>query len=120
MDDSLEASREYYDSYFTEQSDLSHDNRERYRRVYSLIDKLNLPQQARVLNVGAGSGRISTYCSQHFEDITADDITISDSLREVEAVDLCEGALPSLPFRSNKFDLVVCSEVLEHIPRLEA
>lgn len=119
MGNNLEASREYYDSYFSEQSDLSHDNRERYRRVYSLIDKLNLPQQARVLNVGAGSGRISAHCSKHFEDITAVDITISDSLREVEVVDLCEGALPSLPFRSHKFDLVVCSEVLEHIPRLD-
>jgi 2-polyprenyl-3-methyl-5-hydroxy-6-metoxy-1,4-benzoquinol methylase len=120
MPSDLDQSREFYQDFFAEQTERSYDNQQRYRIVYSLINELPLTSKANVLDVGAGSGRITQYLDGMFDSVISLDIIIAPLLQEtVDDRDLhaIEGALPNLPFQDNQFDLVVCSEVLEHIPK---
>jgi len=71
-----------------------------------------------VLDAGAREGYYSRLLTERFEAVTAIDMnplhpSTMDSIRWVR------GDLTRLPFPDNCFDVVFCSEVLEHIPKLE-
>lgn len=119
MKDSINESRSFYTDYFAENEDLSYDNTQRYNIVYSLIEEVPLPPSADVLDVGAGSGRITNFLVEKFNNTHSVDIIQSALLEEVLSdsdIGFVEGALPFLPYQSKSFDMVVCSEVIEHIP----
>ena len=119
MKDSIQESKSFYNDYFAEKSDLSYDNRQRYDIVYNLIGKVPLDSTVDVLDVGAGSGRITDLLDQKFNNVYSIDIMESPLLEKKirnSEVEFVEGALPFLPFQCKSFDLVVCSEVIEHIP----
>jgi 2-polyprenyl-3-methyl-5-hydroxy-6-metoxy-1,4-benzoquinol methylase len=119
MKDSIHKSRSFYSDYFTEEDERSYNNRQRYNIIYSLIEQVPLDPMPDVLDVGAGSGRITSFLDQMFDNVYSIDIIESPLLVEKiqdSKVEFVEGALPFLPFQSKSFDLVVCSEVIEHIP----
>jgi len=123
MPQDIDESRKFYRDFFGEESDISYDNKQRYDILFSLINDASVDGGSRVLDVGAGSGRISQFLNERFDDVVSMDIVISSLLEdtlESSQVDAVEGALPSLPFNDETFDLVVCSEVLEHIPTRDA
>lgn len=109
----------YYKEYFSGEQDICYNNRQRYEILFSLIEALELPREIRVLDVGAGSGRISRFLDEMFSDVISFDIAASQLFKKTTtdtAIDGVQAALPHLPFAENSFDLVVCSEVLEHLP----
>lgn len=119
MSQNISQSREFYRDYFSDEIDLEYPNKQRYEIVYSLIDEAQLPDSPSVLDIGSGAGRIASFLSERFDDVTSIDIVKSPLMEEVlddADVSFLEGALPKLPFNEGVFDLVICSEVIEHIP----
>jgi 2-polyprenyl-3-methyl-5-hydroxy-6-metoxy-1,4-benzoquinol methylase len=117
----LQKSRDFYNHFFNTDSKLTYDNSERYAVVFGLIEQLNLPSDSVVLDVGSGSGRIAAFLQQHFENVTTLDITCTPLMQQFISssdIDIKFGvaALPNLPLLTDQFDLVVFSEVLEHLP----
>jgi ubiquinone/menaquinone biosynthesis C-methylase UbiE len=119
MKDYINESRTFYREFFSEERELSYDNRQRYEIVFSLIGSLSLDQDINILDIGAGSGRISRFLNSRFDSVIALDIVVASSLEDAGnecEFPIVEGTLPHLPFENGYFDLVVCSEVIEHIP----
>jgi SAM-dependent methyltransferase len=70
-----------------------------------------------VLDVGARDGHFSRLLTEHFESVTALDLTMPQF--DFERVRPVQGDVTKLQFPDNSFDVVFCTEVLEHIPSLE-
>jgi ubiquinone/menaquinone biosynthesis C-methylase UbiE len=74
-----------------------------------------IPTQVRtVLDVGCGDGRILGELSQRYDAVGADYAAYSVREAGPRAIRASSAALP---FPDRSFDLVLCSEVLEHLPK---
>jgi 2-polyprenyl-3-methyl-5-hydroxy-6-metoxy-1,4-benzoquinol methylase len=77
-------------------------------------------QDAKVLEIGAGSGIISYYIAKAGNYVVSIDLDISlyNSTSFSEKIInymLANGI--SLPFKDGTFDIIICNQVIEHIPR---
>jgi ubiquinone/menaquinone biosynthesis C-methylase UbiE len=90
--------------------------------------KINLPPGSKVLDVGCGEGRHIFGILNEFEDVHCygldQDIPSLDKckeglefFKELDPNDtiFMQGSVYQLPFEKNFFDLIICSEVLEHL-----
>lgn len=68
-----------------------------------------------ILDIGSGFGQNTVYLQQKGLDVIALDIS-NIALRKVKGFRVCADA-QHLPFASNIFESVLCSEVLEHLPQ---
>lgn len=88
----------------------SEREQERIRELFLLI-----PARGRsALDIGAREGILSLKLTERFDSVTALDL-IRPSI-DHPAVVCVEGDAARLPFPDRSFDLVLCAEVLEHIP----
>ncbi len=71
-----------------------------------------------VLDAGAREGYYSRLLMERFETVTALDMNPLNP-RNMEGIRCVQGDLTRLPFPDNSFDVVFCSEVLEHVPKIE-
>jgi len=110
--------------FFRDAERLSYDNLERYEVVFSLIRSIGAAVNSKVLDVGAGGGRISLFLSTLFSDVTACDIVETELMKTRRresggTIRFIQARLPKLPFADSEFDLVVFSEVLDHLETQE-
>ncbi len=73
----------------------------------------------RILDVGCGAGYILSRMQSPHRELFGFDITLQGVQRARERVNggsFCIGDAGSIPFKSDTFDCLTCSEVLEHIP----
>lgn len=89
--------------------DLSYDKKGRFNSYWHQIDEILRTQTTNVLEIGKGNGFISNYVGQMGVSVTTLDI---DSELHPDAL----GSVLQVPFKDGAFDLVVCYEVLEHLP----
>jgi len=92
------------------------------------FNKFDLDQDGLMLDVGCGEGRHIFGVMQDYPDMRCIGLDMDkDSLNKAEegyeyfesisnvGVNFLKGSAYSLPFPNNSFDLIVCSEVLEHL-----
>lgn len=85
--------------------------------VVKSIKHLNIDS---VLDVGCGEGftlvRLKkAKIGKNYEGIEADDQAIELSKKLYPSLNIKKGDIYDLPYKNNSFDLVVCTEVLEHL-----
>ena len=97
------------------------------------LNKIHLPPNARILDVGCGEGRhifgsLNAYTDVYCIGIDQDIPSLSkskeglDFFKELDTAStvFMQGSVYNLPFENNSFDLVICSEVLEHLDDYKA
>jgi SAM-dependent methyltransferase len=97
--------------------------RGRRRLVGGMIRAFGIPPSAQVLDVGCGTGsNLRMLVELDFEDVTGLDRS-EDAIRwcrEKELPTVERGDLCALPFPEDHFDLVLATDVLEHIDEPDA
>jgi ubiquinone/menaquinone biosynthesis C-methylase UbiE len=80
--------------------------------------ELSKPDDA-VLDVGVGTATMLRFLQTNgYSDLHAVDATRCALRRLAElGIDAREALLPDIPYEDNRFDLVIASQILEHIPR---
>lgn len=92
------------------------------RRAKLVLTELNPQKKDKILDIGCGDGFYLYLLSNLGElDITGvdpDEEALKNAKKQIgnAKVHLKKGDIYNLPFASNTFDKVVCSEVLEHLP----
>lgn len=84
----------------------------RYEKIISLIGKLRIPNP-KILEIGCGEFGMSHFTNL---DVTATDYSLL-SLKKTKNKKKVNLNVVWLPFKKNSFDIVICSETLEHIPQ---
>jgi len=100
----------YYETYSDWGAKPDSKNIERVKRIIELIPK----DVSTILDVGCGDGYLGNVLIDRGYDVTGVDIS-RKALRFFRG-NAVLASIDSLPFKSKSFDLVLSSEVLEHIP----
>lgn len=85
--------------------------RTRERSLLSLFGK-----GQRALDIGARDGYYSRLLTEHFGHVVALDLSKPD----IPGVECVAGDVTKLQFPDRSFEFILCSEVLEHVPGVEA
>lgn len=101
-------SHQKLDPYF----DIDYDSKERFCSYWHQINEIVSLKPKKVLEIGIGSGFVTRYLRDKELNVTT--LDIAHRLRPDVA-----GAVLAIPFNSGSFDVVVCCEVLEHLPYSE-
>ena len=93
-------------------SDYRHSAPEK-ARVNDLLSLI--PGEGRsALDIGARDGFISRLLAEHFPKVTA--LDLDKPVIDHPQVECVKGNITALQFGDSSFDMVLCAEVLEHIP----
>ncbi len=87
--------------------------------VVHFLSFLSRPRGLRLLDAGCGAGRNARYLADEGLDVSAIDISAGQVGRARAAASRATQSIASvtaLPFRTEAFDAVVCTSVLEYLP----
>ncbi len=88
-----------------------------FEKVRTLLSKISFED---LVDVGCGEGILLAYIQGHlkrksFFAMDIDPIKIQTAKKNIPLVDCLAGSIYELPFVNNRFNLVICTEVLEHL-----
>ncbi|WP_457642103.1 methyltransferase domain-containing protein, partial [Persephonella sp.] len=104
-------------SYYNQNNLWNRELTKQEKERIEIINKLIPKDVKTILDAGCGSGTLTNFFDSKKYDITG--IDISDTALEYFKHKKVKGSISNLPFEDNSFDLVICSDVLEHIPEKE-
>ena len=110
--------KEYYERY-PEGIPATKDIPEIFEMHQILIDNVTKILPCKLLDAGCGKGYIgesvSKYCNSYYGlDLSFSAIKLAQ--KRLPHGSFLTGSLKNLPYKTNYFDCVICSEVIEHIP----
>lgn len=118
-----------YQYRFSDRSDAMFERETRQRKARTMVCVLSeyFQEDTRtlsVLDVGSSTGVIDEYLSRHFHQVTGIDIdqrAIAYAKQNFQRANLRfeEGDAMDVAHESDKFDVVICSQVYEHVPSAE-
>ena len=88
-------------------------------RMRAILEVIRYSPKGTVLDCGCGTGANSQRLSKEHYEVVGLDLSKKALLKARErygSPDFVLGDATRLPFRASSFDLIVCSDVLEHIP----
>ena len=88
---------------------IVYDTKERFCSYWHQIDEVLKIRPDNVLEIGIGNGFVSHYLKGRGIKIASMDII-------TELAPLVVGAVEKIPFAPESFDVILCCEVLEHLP----
>lgn len=100
----------YYERFHSFKKKLTSEEENRIKNTIDLIPK----DVNSLLEVGCGDGRIINLLKGRYDNICGLDIS-HEALKYVETPKV-QGRLEKLPFPDNYFEMIICCEVLEHLP----
>ncbi len=88
-----------------------------FEKVRILLSKISFED---LLDVGCGEGILLAYIQGHlkrksFFAMDIDPIKIKTAKKNIPLVDCLAGSIYELPFVNNRFNLIICTEILEHL-----
>ena len=89
--------------------------RGRRRVIDAALECLGLPDDARILDAGCGSGRMLDELAAHGEVTGVDSDPACVAAAGARGRNVLPAELPHLPFSGASFDLVTCFDVIEHL-----
>jgi SAM-dependent methyltransferase len=90
--------------------------RGRRRVIENLVSSLELPEHARILDAGCGSGRNMVELDRRGEVVGVELSPISVALARARGVgEVLEGSVMSMPFPDDDFNLATSLDVIEHL-----
>lgn len=101
---------EFYDQTYSVGRKFSDEEKDRIKTIIHLIPD----DAASLLEVGCGEGIIINNLENKYEKICGVDIS-SEALKHVKTPKI-QGRIEKIPFPDSSFDIVLCCEVLEHLP----
>lgn len=118
----IQQQKDYYDQYWTSgRTQYSGDNQGYAAnfRQWMRTELEDLPGDANILEVGCGDGSFTRQLAEHSSRVTAVDISASQVERNALAHPKIKFAQHDValafPFENGAFDVIWCSEVLEHL-----
>lgn len=105
---------------FNQQADIFPENlAEHDPRLKNILKVIGSVKDKKILDVGCAKGRFVNILTK----LGADAVGIEPAVKLLEdgkklypECELIEGSATSIPFKDNKFDIVICVEVIEHVP----
>ena len=99
---------------------LSQDTIFRFKQIHMEIDELNV-KNLFFIEVGCGKGSLGRFICKSCQQYVGVDFSINaiKSAKKKRKDDMCYVCADAsfLPFKEAVFDMVLCSEVLEHVPK---
>lgn len=89
----------------------NYDTKRRWISYWHQIEEVLELNPSTVLEIGVGNKTVSDYLKKHDLDVTTVDID-----PELDPDVICDVRNLSDEFNNNSFDVVLCAEVLEHVP----
>ncbi|MET1253779.1 class I SAM-dependent methyltransferase [Aliikangiella maris] len=111
---------------FSANSDAMYDVEQRQRKAKTMIavlqDYFEQPlEQFNLLNLGGSTGIIDEYLSRYFQQVTGVDIdepaiNYAQQTFKKDNLKFAVGDAMDLQYESEQFNVVICSQVYEHVP----
>ena len=119
MSVSLKLKKSYEEHPVGGKESLTEDTLFRFKQIHMEIDELNVKNL--FIEVGCGKGSLGRFISKNCQqyigvDFSLNALKIAKKNRKDNMCYVCADA-SFLPFKQGMFDIVLCSELLEHIPK---